>query len=238
MKRTIALLIMTVAVVLFVFADSHLGRTESNLSDDSFVVQAYYKGTTSTSTNNSVTLAFKDYSNQTIVHSSQNSQGTTVNVSNNHLGADGTIFTWSMTGSTNKTVTLKFTFSVLQAEVNGMFYRPTYTLKMTINPTKKDNSSGSAMDDTFYSNATATQIVGGGTTTGTKASQTSEFTGGSTINYSGIADNSYSSGWFGNTSYYTWYRSGTCTLNISDYEQAIPGAYEYRCWIVTEVTVQ
>ena len=238
MKRITALLIFIFVVVLFVFADSQQGRTEGNLSDSSFVIMGYYKGANSSSggsTNSSITFKLYDYNSNNLNYLSQDTQGASVvNVSNSHLSNDGTAFSWTMTGSTTNTVTLKFTFSVLQAEMNGKFYRPTYTLKMTINPTKKSNSNGSEItNDLFYSNVTnKTQVVGGGTTTGTKASQSSEFTGGATIQYSGGKSNSGSN--WNNT---TWYRSGTCTLNISDYEQGVPGAYEYRCWIVTEITV-
>ena len=217
MKRITALLIMLFAVVLFAFADTQLGRTENNLSDSSFVVQAYYKGVQNTS----ITLAFKDYSGQSFTHDSQSTQGTSVNASTSHLGANtSTIFTWTMTGSTNNTVSLTFTFSTLQAELNGMFYRPTYTLSMTVNTTKRSGYS-TTLTDTFDDN-TAAQVV-----TGIKATQDSEFSEAGTVSYSGKTNKNNS---------YKWERSGTCTLNISDYEQGIPGSYEYRCWVVTEFT--
>ena len=231
MKRITALLIFIFVVVLFVFADSQQGRTEGNLSDSSFVIMGYYKGANSSSggsTNSSITFKLYDYNSNNLNYLSQDTQGASVvNVSNSHLSNDGTAFTWTMTGTNTSTVTLKFTFSVLQAEMNGKFYRPTYTLKMTINQTKKNTTNGGTINnDTFYSSVTnKTQVVGGGSTTGTKASQATEYTGGSTIQYSGSTSNN------------NWKRSGTCTLNISDYEQAIPGSYEYRCWIVTEITV-
>ena len=233
MKKSIAMLIFLLMIALFVFADSQQGRTEGNLSDSSFTVQGYYKGASS-STTNSITLTLTDYNNRNLSYSTQNTQGASVvNVSDSHLGSNtGTIFSWTMTGTSTSTITLKFTFSVLQAEMNEMFYRPTYTLKMILNPTKKNNNNGDTIsNDTFYTSATTPQVVGGGTTTGTKASQSTEFTGGSTVQYSGkTSSNNYG---YSST---TWYRSGACTLNISDYEQGIPGSYEYRCWIVTELT--
>ncbi len=234
MKKCIVLATMLIVSMVFAFADTHLGRTENTVTDSSFVVQGYYKGEKE---NTSVTLAFKDIDNQTIVHSGQSTTGTKVNVSDRHLGSNtGTIFTWSMTGTTTSTTTLKFTFSTLQAEMNDVFYRPTYTLKMTINETRNRNSGGSTLTDTFYSNVTnKTQVVGGGTTTGTKATQSSEFTGASTITYTGKTS---SSGYGYGYSSTTWYRSGTCTLNIADYEQTIPGSYHYVCWVIAEYSVQ
>lgn len=232
MKRFAVLVSLLMISMLFVFADTHLGRTENSITDSSFIVQGYYKGEKE---NTSVNLQFKDINNQTIIHSNQSSTGTKVNASNSHIGSNtGTIFTWSMTGTTTSTTTLKFTFSTLQAEMNDVFYRPTYTLKMTINETRKSDSGGSTLTDTFYSNVTnKTQVVGGGTTTGTKATQSSEFTGASSITYSGKT----SSSGYGYSST-TWYRSGTCTLNIADYEQTIPGSYHYVCWVIAEYSVQ
>lgn len=236
MKRIAVLLIMIFTVALFAFADSQQGRTEGNLSDSSFVIQGYYKGSSSSIGGgyNSALKEFTivDYSNKNLSYQAQDSAGAAVvNVSNSHLGSDGTIFTWTMTGTTKNTVTLKFTFSVFQAEMNEMFYRPTYTLKMVINPTKQNSNNGSTLNnDTFYTGATTPKTVtfpnGPTTTTGTKASQGTEFTGGASVQYSGAVNNN------------NWKRSGYCTLNISDYEQGIPGSYEYRCWIVTELTWQ
>ena len=160
MKKIFALAAVLMVSMVLVFADSHLGRTEETVSDSSFVVLGYYKGEKETT---SVTLAFKDISNQTIIHSDQSSTGTKVNVSDSHLGENtGTIFSWTMEGNFTKTSSLKFTFSVLQAEVNGVYYQPTYTLKMTINQTKR-KSNGNNVTDSFYSDANPkTQVVGGG----------------------------------------------------------------------------
>ena len=227
MKKHIVLAVMLIISIVFVFADTHLGRTENSVTDSSFIVQGYYKGVIED--DYTVTLTFKDVDNQTIIHSTQSSTGTKVNASDRHIGSNpGTIFSWSMTGNLRTTTKLKFTFSTLQAEVNGTYYRPTYTLKMTINATRKNSSTGNTITDTFYSTATATQVVGGGTVTGTKATQDSEFSEASSITYQGNTSDR-------NT---TWYRSGTCTLNIADYEQTIPGSYHYSCWVISEYSVE
>lgn len=226
MKKCLILAAMLIVSMLFAFADTHLGRTENNVTDSSFIVQGYYKGEHETA---SVKLQFKDINNQTIIHSGQSTEGTKVNVSDSHIGSNtGTIFTWSMTGNFRNTTKLKFTFSTLQAEVNGTYYRPAYTLKMIINATKKNSSTGNTMTDTFYSTATATQVVGGGTVTGTKDTQNEEFSGAATVFYEGNTSDR-------NT---TWYRSGTCTLNIADYEQTIPGSYHYVCWVIAEYSIE
>lgn len=236
MKKALVFAIILMASVVSVFADTQVGTVGTPMSDSSFLVQGYYKGEQEST---SVTLIFKDIDNATIIHNNQDSTGTKVNASDSHLGSNtGTIFTWSMTGTTTSTTTLKFTFSTLQAVVNGTYYRPTYTLKMTINATKKNSSTGNTMTDTFYSTATATQVVGGGTVTGTKASQDSEFSGASTITYSGKVSSNSGYGGYGGSGSTTWYRSGTCTLNIADYEQEIPGSYHYVCWVVTEFSIQ
>ena len=223
MKRTLAVLFILIVSMVTVFADAHLGRTEAHITDDSFVVQAYYKGEKETT---SVTFTFKDANGTEFSHNHQTSEGSTVSVSNNHLGNNtGTIFTWTMVGSSNSKTTLKFTFSTLQAEMNERFYCPTYTLTMTINQTKRDGYN-TTLDDSFYTDATKTQVVGGGTTTGTKAVQDVEFSGSASVTYTGK--------YTGNR---TWNRSGTCTLNISDYEQEVPGTYNYRCWVIAEFSI-
>lgn len=232
MKRFLIVLFMLTVSMIMVFADTHLGRTENSVTDSSFIVQGYYKGVQETGSD-AATLTFTDYSSQQIIHNTQSTDGTKVPITSNHLNNDGIIFSWSLLGSANKTTTLKFTFSVLQAYVNGYYYRPTYTLKMTINPTSKNRANNGTMTDTFYSNvptADRTRVVGGGTTTGTKAVQDTEFTGAAIISYSGKTTNA------GNNS--KWYRSGTCTLNITDYEQELPGTYQYVCWVVTEFSIE
>lgn len=226
MKRFAVLVSLLMISMLFVFADTHLGRTENSITDSSFIVQGYYKGEKEST---SVTLTFKDINNQTIIHSAQSSEGTKVNASDSHIGSNtGTIFSWTMEGSFNKNSSLKFTFSVLQAAVNGIYYRPTYTLKMTINETRYRDYSSYTINDTFYTNVTnKTQVVGGGSTTGTKASQNTEFSGSSSITYQGKTGTSSA-----------WVRSGVCTLNISDYEQEIPGSYHYSCWVIAEYSIE
>ena len=226
MKKAIVFAIVLMVSVVSVFADTQVGSVGTPMSDSSFLVQGYYKGEQE---NTSVTMVFKDINNTNINHNDQDSTGTKVNASDSHLGSNtGTIFTWSMTGTTTSTTTLKFTFSTLQAVVNGTYYRPTYTLKMTINPTKRDGYN-TTLEDSFYDDATKEQVVGGGAVTGTKASQSSAFTGASEVTYTG-AYTGYQNR--------TWNRSGTCTLNISDYEQAIPGSYHYVCWVIAEYSIQ
>lgn len=230
MKKCFALVIMMIISLVYVFADTQLGRTEGSLSDNSFVIQAYYRGA-SADTSMNIKLSFKDYANKTINHDEQGgTSGTKVEVSNSHIGTNtGTIFTWEMTGKygKQKTVTLKFVFSTLQAELNGHYYRPTYTLTMTQNQTV-NNSNNSNLNDSFYSSDS--QVVGGGVTTGLIADSDTEFSGPPAITYSGkITSN------FNNNN--TWKRSGTCTLNIAEYKENLPGSYHYVCWVIAEFSV-
>lgn len=237
MKRCFALVIMMIISLVYVFSDTHLGRTEDNVSDSSFVVQAYYKG--KEITNYTIALSFKDIGGQQIIHDAQDPTGTKVEVASNHLGDNtGTIFTWLLKGNYGRknTIRLKFTFSTLQANVNDHYYRPTYTIKMSQNPTRKGSENGTDISsyDTFYSSTT--QVVGGGTTTAVKSDSETEFPAiAEPIVYSGYI-NTTSNNTYRNSDY--WYRSGTCTLNIADYEQKIPGSYHYVCWVVTEFSIQ
>ena len=230
MKKCIIFSFVLIASMIFVFADTQLGRTKDTFTDNSFVIQAYYKGT-SANTNMDIALSFKDSGNQSINHDDQGgTTGTKVNVSNSHIGANtGTIFTWEMSGKNGKqkSVQLKFVFSTLQAELNGHYYRPTYTLTMTQNRTKYNNTN---LTDSFYN--ASSLVVGGGQTTGTKDDSSDEYTHSDSITYSGIISGN---GYY-NT--YTWKRSGTCTLNIADYYNTIPGSYHYVCWVIAEFSVQ
>lgn len=231
MKRAICLITLLLFFVLFVFADTQLGRTEGTLSDNSFVIQAYYKGATVAS-NMSIELSFVDVNNRPINHDEQGgTSGTTVGVNDRHVGSTETIFTWEMTGKNgkSKTVQLTFSFSTLQAELNGRYYRPTYTLSMQQNKTV-NNSNNSELTDSFYKNST-TRVVGDGTTTGLIGDSDTEYGSAGSISYQGkISTNKF-------YDTYTWKRSGTCYLNISDYNEDLPGSYHYVCWVIAEFSV-
>ncbi len=158
-----------------------------------------------------------------INHADQNTEGTSVQLEKNKQ----VVFYWTMTGETYLTTSLEFTFSTLQAVVNDYYYRPTYLLEMTINPTTDTNSSGNNISDTFYSNkvdTTETLIK-----TEENAYQDSEFTDSQSITYQG-AVRAYDGD--------NWFRSGYCSIDISDAQTTIPGEFKYICWVLAEFKTQ
>lgn len=238
MKRMLSVLFILIVSMVTVFADTHLGGTETPLSDNSFVVQAYYKGTEITNNDKKVDLSFKDRNGNPINHNTQSTTGTTVAVSSSYqLSTDETVFSWLLSGKNGRsyTVNLSFTFTTLQAEVNEHFYRPTYTLKMAQGTTRKGSETGADISsvDTFYSSTE--KIVGEGSTTGLIADQDTQFTKADTITYSGKINLNKDNDTYKNSQ--QWYRSGTCKLNISAVQEEIPGNYHYVCWVVVEVSV-
>lgn len=239
MKKMLVFSIVLFGFVLFVFADSQVRGTESikgtnnSMSDNSFVIQGYYKGNTTTTP--TVKLTITDRNDTSISVVSQDSEGSSISVNADNYEQNGThdrtIFKWILTGSGKNNTTLSFSFSVFQAELYGLYYKPSYTITMTKYPTYKitntnTNAHGTtAIDDSF--SAPSNQI----TETRVNASQ-DRFTGASTISYSG----KITAGWttFGTSD--SWYRSGYCSLNITSYENEHPGAYRYVCWVVVEYT--
>ena len=198
----------------------------TSLTDNSFQIKGYYKGELATS----LTFEIKDLSENVLYQSYAEA------TDDDHVDSTKNIFTWKMTGRTqNKTpVTVRFTFDTLQAELEGKFYRPQYTMKMTLNPSK--DSSGNNLTDLFYSSNTGAKLVkltSSDTYTATKPNTpaNSRYTETGFIEYSSKISNSN-----GNT-YVRWVRSGYCTLNISDYEDSIPGSYDYTCTVRVEITL-
>ena len=245
MKRVLCILAVSMIAILSVSAKAQSGATTGTITDNSLVFKGYYQGETQTSDDNAITLTFYNKDGQDINHDHQGgSTGTKVNAGTSHQDSStDTIFTWSMEGTTTDKVTLGFTFSTMQAQVNGKYFRPTYIIKMTQNSSKKKvtKNSGNPTEsdyngDPFYSSTERTVV------SLTKGSNDAEYIATYTVSYSGKATGTgttTSGGWFNQTTTRTsWYRSGTCTLNISDYEKDKPGDYVYSCWVIAEVTVE
>lgn len=241
MKRIIVLFFVVLLSVSLCFADSQIEGTkvlkESNasLTDNSFVIQGYYKGTTQTV--NNVTLTITNKSDESIKAVSQESTGSSVFVTDDNFKQEGspdrTIFKWSLIGKGKTNTTLSFSFSVFQAELYDLYYKPAYTITMTKNNTYKytNNAPGNtAISDGFTITNSSTNPI---TETRVDANQ-ERFTGASTISYSGQITADWNQ--FGTNDF--WYRSGTCTLNITDYKNDLPGTYRYVCWVVVEYLVQ
>ena len=274
MRRAIAIVFFMIMVVLPVVAGTQSGSTFGTLTDNSLVFKGYYQGPVENNptTDSNITLEFKDYTEAPLNHAAQQgTSGTVVTaVNNRHVGQNaGTIFTWSMSGTTTSIVTLNFSFSTLQAEVNGKYFVPAYSIVLTQNATKKvtnvvkvntnnnntlsDNTSDEAYsNDSFYTNneKTITRITelpdspssnevltvysdgysGNVSKTDGTAWGSSSKTGWEQINNNWVNAKT--------TTTISWYRSGTCTLNIKNYEQERPGAYRYSCWVITELLIE
>ncbi len=151
-----------------------------------------------------------------------------------HVGQEGNIFTWIMTGTATSNLRVTFTFSTLQAKVLNKYYRPAYTLKMYQNPTKSQN--GRELYDSMYSENSTTAA-----TYSPKKNQNSQYTETKNVSYSGYVPApgaSYGGGWSSKKQidYDYWQKTGYCTLNITDYENSVAGSYEYRCSVTVEFT--
>lgn len=234
MKKTV-FLILFIMILLPVFAieQSSTDMTSHNsLTDNSFVILGYYKGTMETS----VTFVIKDYSDNRVYQSY--AEATDANNTGNN---SKNIFTWTMSATTKKkqSVTVKFSFTMLQAKLGDKYYRPEYTIKMKLNQTK--DSNGNNLSDEFYSSNQNSQektlkLTNSTNVTATKAGPSnSEYTvpANNYISYSGAVQASGN----GSNSNSSWVRSGYCTLNISDYEDSVAGSYDYTCTVTVEITV-
>lgn len=221
MKKAIILVFTLLVAILSASAISQTHHTTKNqtITDNSLVFQGYYKGGQQS---NSISLSFFDAGGHSINHDDQDTSGTVVHLDRNN----GIVFSWAMTGQTNRTTNLRFTFTTLQAVLNDYYYRPTYSLQMTINPTRTNNSQGDDLDDTFFpgTGAATTTIV----QTEENASQNTEFNQSYSINYRGKTSSN-------NT---TWYRSGSCSIIITDSQSEYPGEFSYVCWVLAEYTTE
>ena len=293
MKRTLSVLAISMIVLLSLAAKAQSGATTGTITDNSLIFKGYYQGSTQPSgggqgsDDKSITLTFYNKDGQDINHDHQGgSTGTKVQAGTSHQDSNtDTIFRWTMEGKTASEVTLRFTFSTMQAQVNGKYFRPTYTITMLQNPTsisatvrtttttyrKRKNGSNWSnrgtdtntsqtqevySDDPFYSANSI--VVGNGNPqfTGTKAgpSDTEFLEAYSNASYiGGLSEYSqeqtsreeYTEGNYDyrkdittSKTINSWTRSGTCTLNVSDYEKDKPGDYVYSCWVIAEVTVE
>lgn len=260
MKKALIVIFLLILIILPVVADTQSGPTTGTLTDNSLVFKGYYQGEKESYGENdtSIVLEFKDYSSTVINHDAQQgTSGTTITaVNNRHVGNNtGTIFTWAMKGTTTSRVTLTFSFSTFQALSNGKYFVPAYSIKLTQNQSKiitetvvKDSNGnitsgptsqeGNYNNDPFYSNVVKTAV----NITERPEPTTSENLAMYSVSYQGTASGTSvvttQSGKRYTTTTKSWYRSGTCTLNISDYEEEVPGSYRYVCWVIAEFSVQ
>ena len=224
MKKGILLLVL-LSICRLAFADTQSSTEAATLTDNSFVITGYYKGAVTTT----VSLIVRDYDTNRLYNTDA------VATDELHVGQEGNIFTWIMTGTASSELTVTFTFSTLQAKVLNKYYRPAYTLKMYQNPTKSQN--GRELYDSMYSENSQTAA-----TYSPKNNQNSQYTEtGGRVQYKGYVPASGASYKIGRTNYKQitydyWQKTGYCTLNITDYENSVAGSYEYRCSVTVEFT--
>ncbi|HAN42587.1 MAG TPA: hypothetical protein DCP98_04085 [Sphaerochaeta sp.] len=275
MKRALSILAISMIVLLSLAAKAQSGATTGTITDNSLIFKGYYQGSTQPSgggqgsDDKSITLTFYNKDGVAINHNHQTewggSEGTVVEAKGSSYQDSNTdtIFRWTMEGTTTSEVTLRFTFSTMQAQVNGKYFRPTYIIKMTQNQSKKNTttysynnnySSTPSSTNTTAANYTNDPFYSSGERTivsVTKGSNNSEYLDPFSISYSGTASGTSitTENYWDNSSgswkqqkrpkkTISWYRSGSCTLNISDYEKDKPGDYVYSCWVIAEVTVK
>ena len=74
----------------------------------------------------SVILSIWDYNNKRLYSSD-------TTVTDNHLGNSAEeIFHWTLDGTISAGATLTFSFSTFQAQLNGVYYRPAYTISFNV----------------------------------------------------------------------------------------------------------
>ncbi len=201
------------------------------VEDMAKMILGYYRGAMETS----ISFIIKDFSGNRVYQSYAEASD-----DNNTGNNSKNIFTWTMSATTkkNKSVTLKFSFTILQAQLGDNYYKPTYTIKMKLNQSK-DSSGNILNSDNFYSRNNNSQEKtlrlesGVSDATARKAGPSnSQFqvtsNQNNTFEYSGAVGT-------GNSKV-SWVRSGYCTLNISDYEDSVAGSYDYTCTVTVEIS--
>lgn len=211
MKKLFLVLLVFISC-LSVFAIEQSSTTAESLQDKSFVIRGFYKGEVTSA----VAMVVKDYNANRLYENS-------VEISDSdHVGKEGTVFTWTMTGTTKSNITLRFRFSSFQALVNNTYHQPGFTIKTYINATKSQTNA--TINDSMYTNNQNAKTI-----TGSKTKTQSPIPAPQNNNpatYTGaVSGNNWTS----------WTRSGYCTLNISSYENSDSGAYEYICQVTVEV---
>lgn len=135
------------------------------------------------------------------------------------------IFAWSLSGKTRNTVSVTFTFFPLQALVNGYYYQPSYTITMTKNDTKIGTTTNTNDDFIFSGSSTFSKTI----ETRDASVYINGFNTENTITYAGKVKSNF-------TQNATWTRSGTCKIQITDYEKYIAGTFDYTCNVTVTYT--
>lgn len=152
-------------------------------------------------------------------------------------------FRWKLTGTsvTKDTVTLSFEFTVFQALVGGYYYRPAYTISMEGPTTTVNGKTGTSWTLKIGSrnNVSVSErfaVQSPSSFSKTKDSISVEdapngYIGSNTITCTGAFYHNRTG-----TGNYTWERTGSCKIVITDSESTIPGNFEYTCEVRVNLT--
>lgn len=182
-------------------------------------IKGYYKSATNGSVDFKIT--------ESVTGQNRNLLSSYVNLTDDYTTASKEVFTWTLTGTSKNTVSITFTFFPLQAYVNGYYYQPAYTITMTKNATKIGTATTTA--DNFQ--------LSGGSSSFSKTLENRDgsvyingFNTENSIIYAGAVTRNFSDG-------AEWIRSGTCSIQIKDYEKYIAGTFDYTCNVSVAYTV-
>ena len=184
-------------------------------TDTSLQIMGYYDRTDST-----VKLTVSDYNGSQMYYASN------VQVSSGHLESATAVFSWEMVGNMDKSATVSFRFSEMQAYLNNKYYRPAYTIGYVKNAT---TVGGVEVADGFAFSSNASSGLSNSKITKTKQTQTYMFDSTATFVFSGSRSNNNGA---------TWTRSGYFTLYISDYDNTTSGEFKYRSNVTVEYEIQ
>ena len=161
-----------------------------------------------------------------------------------------TVFTWRLRGNYQTKVTINFNFLPLQAFLNKKYYIPEHKFTMKMNETTFENGLVPDIEDYVYDKMYDDN----------QAAKTADFTEKGVIDgnypyltYGGSGKNIKYEGpiykiengvkknasWGANTNYSRtfWTRSGTCSLEIFDYDHTTIGEFDYIANVTVTITV-
>ncbi|MCQ2412480.1 MAG: hypothetical protein MJ057_05940 [Sphaerochaetaceae bacterium] len=149
-----------------------------------------------------------------------------VNLTDDYTTAAKEVFSWTLTGTSRNSASITFTFFPLQAYVNGYFYQPSYTITMTKNTTMIGEKTTSADNFKISGGASFSKALdnldGSVYINGFNTENSIKYTGAVASNFPTDSQ---------------WIRSGTCKIQIKDYEKYIAGTFDYTCNVSVTYTV-
>lgn len=211
MKKVVTILILSL-LSSFIFCSEIYNSSTSNGGNDVFKVYGFYNPS-----------AIAKYITLDIYELSSNS----IKVQNTGL-IDWTVpesgykraFSWKATGNFSGTMTIKFTVTPLQAELDGYYFIPAHSFraKLTTNP-----SALSIVEDQTDFDATSGIIR-----VSEKSHSSIRSNDGYRIVYTGSKTGSSNS---------AWTEKGLFDIQVTDYNVLYGGTFEYYSTVTVELTV-